>query len=143
MAQEYGKSTRQLSVRAKSTKDNPGTLPISAYGRRTLKANPSSNLVEIRNNIDMQEPSSSESEDDDVSHRIEDNTEDPDSCLPEFISKKDPPFWFHTTREQQVYFCLERYHRIGDRSNPVMQQKCTYTPQIQKTVCSSTMSSLA
>ena len=32
----YGDSTRQLSVREKSTKDNPGTLPISPYGRRTL-----------------------------------------------------------------------------------------------------------
>ena len=31
-ATTYGDSTRQLSVRAKSTKDNPGTLPISAYG---------------------------------------------------------------------------------------------------------------
>ena len=72
--QEYGNSTRQLSVRAKSTKDNLGTLPISAYERRTLKTNPSSSLVEIRNNIDMQESSSSESEDDDVSRRIEDNT---------------------------------------------------------------------
>lgn len=72
--QEYGKSTRQLSVRAKSTKDDLGTLPISAYERRTLKMNPSLlSLVEIRNNIDMQESSSSESEDDDVSCRIEDN----------------------------------------------------------------------
>ena len=39
-ATTYGDSTRQLSVRAKSTKDNPGTLPISAYGRRTLLNNP-------------------------------------------------------------------------------------------------------
>ena len=35
-ATTYGNSTRQLSVRAKSTKDNPGTLPINAYGRWTL-----------------------------------------------------------------------------------------------------------
>ena len=37
-ATTYGDSTRQL--RAKSTKDNPGTLPISAYGERTLLKNP-------------------------------------------------------------------------------------------------------
>ena len=41
-ARTYGDSTRQLSVRAKSTKDNPGTLPISAYGRRKLSNNPAS-----------------------------------------------------------------------------------------------------
>ena len=70
-AHEYGKATRQLSVRAKSTKDNPGTLPISAYGRQTLTANPSSCLVEMRNNIVSQESSSSESDADDVSHRNE------------------------------------------------------------------------
>ncbi|KAL9977790.1 hypothetical protein ACROYT_G015233 [Oculina patagonica] len=36
----------------KSTKDNPGTLPVSAYGRRGLQANPSSSLSEIFDNID-------------------------------------------------------------------------------------------
>ena len=41
-ARTYGDSTRQLSVRAKSTKDNLGTLPISAYGRRALPNNPAS-----------------------------------------------------------------------------------------------------
>ena len=41
-ARTYGDSTRQLSFRAKSTKDNPGTLPISAYGRRKLSNNPAS-----------------------------------------------------------------------------------------------------
>ena len=35
-ATTYGDSTRQLSVRAKSSRDNRDTLPISAYGRRTL-----------------------------------------------------------------------------------------------------------
>ena len=39
-ATTYGDSTRLLSVRAKSTKDNPGNLPISAYGRWTLLSNP-------------------------------------------------------------------------------------------------------
>ena len=29
----------------------PGTLPISAYGRRNLSANPSSALSEIRSNV--------------------------------------------------------------------------------------------
>ena len=41
-ARTYGDSARQLSVRAKSTKDNPGTLPISAYGLRKLPNNPAS-----------------------------------------------------------------------------------------------------
>ena len=102
-AQEYGKSTRQLSVRAKSTKDNPGTLPISAYGRHTVKANLSSSLVEIRNNIDMQELSSSESKDDDVSRRIEDNTEDPHSCLPEFIKKGSTLLVSHDQRAAGIF----------------------------------------
>lgn len=57
-ANEYGRSARQLSVRAKSTKDNPGTLPVSAYGRRGLQANPSSSLSEIRDNIDSDSPAS-------------------------------------------------------------------------------------
>ena len=61
-AQEYGKAMPQLSVRAKSTKDNPGTLPISAYGRRVLTANPSSCLVELRNSLASQGSSSSESD---------------------------------------------------------------------------------
>ena len=44
---EYGRVTRELSVRAKSTKDNPGTFPISAYGRRTLGSNPLTSFEEI------------------------------------------------------------------------------------------------
>ena len=35
----------------KSTKDNPGTLPISAYGRRTLGNNPLNSLDEMRHNV--------------------------------------------------------------------------------------------
>ena len=50
-AKQYGRSSRQLTVRTKSTKDNPGTLPVTAYGRRGLVANPSSSLSEIRDNI--------------------------------------------------------------------------------------------
>ena len=61
-AREYGKATRQLSVRAKSTKDNPGTLPISAYGRCVLTANLFSCLVEITNSRASQGSSSSESD---------------------------------------------------------------------------------
>ena len=38
----YGDSTRQLSVSAKSTKDDPGTMPISAFGQRKLPNNPAS-----------------------------------------------------------------------------------------------------
>ena len=77
-AQEYGKATRQLSVRAKSTKDNPGTLPISAYGSRVLTANPSPCLVELRNSLASQGSSSSESD-------SADTTEDCGSITPEFI----------------------------------------------------------
>jgi len=62
-AKEYGRSSRQLSVRTKSTKDNPGTLPISAYGRRNLSANPSSALSEIRSNV-ASDTSVSEEKDD-------------------------------------------------------------------------------
>ena len=54
-ANEYGKATRQLSVRAKSTKDNPGTLPISAYGRRSLDNNPLMSLEDMRGNISSEE----------------------------------------------------------------------------------------
>lgn len=39
-ATTHGDSLRQLSIRTKSTKNNPGNLPISAYGRRTLPNNP-------------------------------------------------------------------------------------------------------
>ena len=79
-AQEYGKATRHLSVRAKSTKDNPGTLPISAHGRPVLTANPSSCLVELRNSLASQVSSSSESD-------SADTTEDCGSIIPEFIGK--------------------------------------------------------
>ena len=54
-ANEYGKATRQLSVRAKSTKDNPGTLLISAYGRRILGNNSLMSLDEMRHNVIWEE----------------------------------------------------------------------------------------
>ena len=38
----YRDSTRQLSVRAKSTKDNPGTMTLSAFGQRKLSNNAAS-----------------------------------------------------------------------------------------------------
>ena len=50
-ARTYGDSTRQLSVRAKSTKDNPGTSPISAYGRRKLPNNPA-NLEDLTESLE-------------------------------------------------------------------------------------------
>ena len=50
-AKQYGRSSRQLTVRAKSTKDNPGTLPVTGYGRRGLVGNPSSSLSEICSNL--------------------------------------------------------------------------------------------
>lgn len=67
-AKEYGRSSRQLTVRAKSTKDNPGTLPVTAYGRRGLVANPSSSLSEIHGNIhvDSDTPTSDDEDDFDV-----------------------------------------------------------------------------
>ena len=102
-AHEYGKATRQLSVRAKSTKDNPGTLPISAYGRRTLTANPSSCLVEMRNNIVSQESSSSESDDDDVSRRNEGSVKDSESCLPLFLGKGSTLLVSHDRRASGMF----------------------------------------
>ena len=97
-AQDYGKATRQLSVRAKSTKDNPGTLPISAYGRRTLSTNPSSCLVEIRNSVVSEESSSSESAEDDVSRRSEVSAKDSSPLLPEFLGKKSTLLVSHDSR---------------------------------------------
>ena len=38
----YGDRTRQMSVSTKSSKDNPGTMPISAFGQRKLPNNPAS-----------------------------------------------------------------------------------------------------
>ena len=67
-ANEYGRSALQLSVRAKSTKDNPGTLPVSAYGRRGLQANPSSSLSEIRDNIDSDSPASDDEDEANVDY---------------------------------------------------------------------------
>ena len=38
--EEYGQSVRQVTVRNKSTKDNPGTLPINCYVEKTTHARP-------------------------------------------------------------------------------------------------------
>ena len=67
-AKQYGRSSRQLTVRAKSTKGNPGTLPVTGYGRRGLVANPSSSLSEIRGNlhVDSDTPTSDDEDDFDV-----------------------------------------------------------------------------
>ena len=97
-AQHYGKATRQLSVRAKSTKDNPGTLPISAYGRRTSSTNPSSCLVEIRNSVVSEESSSNESDEDDVSRRSEVSAKDTSPLLPEFLGKESTLLVSHDSR---------------------------------------------
>ena len=67
-------------VTAKSIKDNPRTLLISAHGRRVLTANPSPCLVELRNSLASQGSSSSESD-------SADTTEDCGSIIPEFIGK--------------------------------------------------------
>ena len=57
-------ATRQLSVWTKSTKDNPGTLPISAYGRHMLGRNPLTSIEEKRQNIRTKEnnPTNEEAE---------------------------------------------------------------------------------
>lgn len=57
-------ATRQLSVWTKSTKDNPGTLPISAYGRHMLGRNPLTSIEEMRQNIRTKEnnPTNEEAE---------------------------------------------------------------------------------
>ena len=61
-AKQYGNPLRQLSVPAKSTKDNPGSLLISAYGRRILTINPSASLIEWRENIQPDDESESDEE---------------------------------------------------------------------------------
>ena len=98
-AQEYGKARRQLSVRVKSTKDNPGTLPISAYGRRVLIANPSPCLVELRNSLASQGLSSSESD-------SADTTEDCGSIIPEFIGKGSTLLVSHNQQRASGMFLL-------------------------------------
>ena len=59
-----GKATRQLSVRAKSTKDNPGILPISAYVRYVLTGNLFSCPLGITNVNSLASQGSSSSESD-------------------------------------------------------------------------------
>ena len=67
-AKEYRRSLWQLTVRAKSTKDNLGTLPVTAYGRWEPEANSSFSLSEIRSNIcvDSDIPTSDDEDDFDV-----------------------------------------------------------------------------
>ena len=91
-----GKATRELSVRAKSTKYNPGSLPISAYGSRVPTANPSPCLVELRNSLASQGLSSSESD-------SEDTTEDCGSIIPEFIGKGSTVLMSHDQRASGMF----------------------------------------
>lgn len=44
-----------MNAQANSSKDNPGTLPISAYGRRMLGRNPLTSFEEVHQNIRMEE----------------------------------------------------------------------------------------
>ena len=64
-AKEFGRSSQQLTVRAKTTKDNPGTLPVTAYSRRGLVGNPSSSLLNIRSNIYVDSDTSTSDDEDD------------------------------------------------------------------------------
>ena len=76
----------------------PELLPISAYGRRTLSANPSSCLAEITTSVVSQESSSSESDEDDVSRRSEVSAKDSSPRLPEFLGKGSTLLASHDSR---------------------------------------------
>ena len=120
-------------------KDNPGTLPISAYGRRVLTANPSPCLVELRNSLASQGSSSSESD-------SADTTEHCGSIIPEFIGKGSTLLVSHDQRASGMFLLGVLAHDWRPKKKTallVMQQKCIYTLQIKRTVCYFTMSSLA
>ena len=48
-------AARQMNAQANSSKDNPGTLPISADGRRMLGRKPLTSFEEVQQNIRMEE----------------------------------------------------------------------------------------
>ena len=56
---------RSTEGRTKSTKVNPGTLPVTAYSRRGLVANPSSSLSEICGNIHVHSDTTTSDDEDD------------------------------------------------------------------------------
>ena len=55
--EEFDQSVRQVTVRNKSTKDNPGTLPINCYFKKPCEPQP----VDFDNLLSM--PSASDEED--------------------------------------------------------------------------------
>ena len=58
------KLSKEPPTRAKQ--DNPGTLPVTAYGRRGLVANPSLPVSEIHDSITSDAPASDEDEDHEI-----------------------------------------------------------------------------
>ena len=44
---EFGQSVRQVTVRTKSTKDNPGTLPINCYSSKPAAPQPVANFANL------------------------------------------------------------------------------------------------
>ena len=132
---------QQLSIRAKSTKDNPRTLPISAYGHQTLTANPSSCVSKIRSNIFSQETSSSESEDDGIFQRIETALRILTLVSLCFLEKGSNYLVSHDRRASGM-FLLELWEQDCRPHNQVIQQKIVSTHRILRAVCCFTMSSL-
>lgn len=137
-AQEYGKATRQLSVRAKSTQDNSGILPISAYSRCVLTANLSPRLVEIRSSLASQASSSSESD-------SEATVVDCGPIFPEFLGKGSTLLMSHDQRTSGILLLgvLAQDWRPKQHSTPSNTGKVhNYALQIKRTACYFTMRSL-
>ena len=138
-AQVYGKATRKLSVRAKSTKDNSGILPIFAYGRCVLTANLSSRLVEIRSSLASQDSSSSESD-------SEATVGDCGPIFLEFLRKGCTLLVSHDQRTSGMLLLrvLAQDWRPKQHSTPSDTAKGhNYALQIKRTACYFTVSSLA
>lgn len=133
---------QQLSIRAKSTKDNPRTLPISAYGHQTLTANPSSCVSKISpSNIFSQETSSSESEDNGIFQWIETALRILTLVSLCFLVKGSTHLVSHDRRASEM-FLLELWEQDCRPHNQVIQQKIVSTHRILRAVCCFTMSSL-
>ena len=98
-ATTYGDGTRQLSVRAKSTKDNPGTLPISDYKRRTFLSNPAP-LEDLTERI-PEESKTDEGDEENVVGREESVEKKDEIVLITKFERISRPFLFGKRRREQ------------------------------------------
>jgi len=102
-ATTYGDSTRQLSIGAKSTKDNPGTLLISAYGQRTLLNN-AAPLEDLTGRI--QEESKTDEADEENAVGREERVERKDEVvlMTKFVNHETKKIIKHCTKKSVKYF---------------------------------------